>query len=272
MESGGSALCGALSGDRTAPFLCRHGRRALTQQQEAHKPQGRGSRQQAIDRGLQKRFGHRIQELRLKCGYSQEELSSVAGLNRTYLSDIERGEGNATLDVMSRLSVALGIELAQLFSGIYCGNIKTAHILVAGTPSGNQHFQEVLSSHEVTFCHQLKEAGRLLEECEFDIVICEVGFAQDRMFDLLRLLRLSERHKDTPVITVGASINQDSSTLLDQAMHIAVSAMGGSTFFQLNGVDSWSAGIGLAIQTNCRTVFSSPNQTSISQACSKRKQ
>jgi transcriptional regulator with XRE-family HTH domain len=207
----------------------------LTHQQEGQKEQGKGSRQQLIDKALQKRFGQRIHELRLKRGYSQEELSSVAGLNRTYLSDIERGEGNATLDVMSRLSSALGIELAQLFSGIYTSGTRVAHILVAGKVPGNERLLEVLNGHNVTFCHQLKEAGRMLEECDFDVVVCEMGFAEGRMFDLLRLLRLSERHKETPFITLGNQVTDDTCPLFNQAVRIAVSALGGSTFIQLNG-------------------------------------
>jgi transcriptional regulator with XRE-family HTH domain len=50
----------------------------------------------------------------MRAGYSQEELASRAGIHRTYIGGIERGERNPTLIMIHRLARALGIAPSQL--------------------------------------------------------------------------------------------------------------------------------------------------------------
>jgi transcriptional regulator with XRE-family HTH domain len=47
--------------------------------------------------------------LRKQKGLSQEELAFQAGINRNYVGQIERQEKSPTIDVIEKLSVALGI-------------------------------------------------------------------------------------------------------------------------------------------------------------------
>jgi len=47
---------------------------------------------------------------------SQEQLAERAGLDRTYVSGVERGRRNPTLDVLQRLANALGSDLDVLFA------------------------------------------------------------------------------------------------------------------------------------------------------------
>jgi transcriptional regulator with XRE-family HTH domain len=51
---------------------------------------------------------------RLALGISQEDLAGRAGLDRTYVSGIERGVRNPTLFILWRLANALGIKAQQL--------------------------------------------------------------------------------------------------------------------------------------------------------------
>jgi transcriptional regulator with XRE-family HTH domain len=51
---------------------------------------------------------------RKKCGLSQEELADLAGLHRTYIGSVERGEYNISIDNIERLARALGMEPADL--------------------------------------------------------------------------------------------------------------------------------------------------------------
>ena len=48
----------------------------------------------------------------------QRALAQLAGLDRTYVGSVERGERNVSLDNIERLAEALGIELADLFKRI----------------------------------------------------------------------------------------------------------------------------------------------------------
>lgn len=63
-----------------------------------------------------KKFGERVKELRLEKGISQEELAEKVNVHRTYIGFIERGERNPALLNIYKLSRALGVNLAVLFS------------------------------------------------------------------------------------------------------------------------------------------------------------
>lgn len=63
---------------------------------------------------VQKRFGTKLRALRADRGLSQEALADAAGLHRTYVSSVERGERNVTLVTIQRLADALGIRMSGL--------------------------------------------------------------------------------------------------------------------------------------------------------------
>jgi transcriptional regulator with XRE-family HTH domain len=58
----------------------------------------------------------RVRERRLELGISQEELALRAGLHRTYVSDIERGNRNIAITNLVRLADALELPVADIFS------------------------------------------------------------------------------------------------------------------------------------------------------------
>jgi transcriptional regulator with XRE-family HTH domain len=55
-----------------------------------------------------------IRQLRVKKAISQEALAELAGLHRTYLGSIERGERNVSIDNIGRLAGALGVTASEL--------------------------------------------------------------------------------------------------------------------------------------------------------------
>ena len=61
-------------------------------------------------------FGNRVREIRNDAGISQEELAFRAGIHRTYLGGIERGERNPSLKNIGRIAKALNIDIAKLFT------------------------------------------------------------------------------------------------------------------------------------------------------------
>ncbi|MBE6951185.1 MAG: helix-turn-helix transcriptional regulator [Ruminococcaceae bacterium] len=64
------------------------------------------------------RFGKAIRTLRCKERISQEELAYRCGLHRTYVSDVELGKRNVSLENIDRISQALNITLADLFTEV----------------------------------------------------------------------------------------------------------------------------------------------------------
>jgi transcriptional regulator with XRE-family HTH domain len=63
---------------------------------------------------LRKRFGQRVRELRNALGESQEAFADRCGFARTYMSRIERGGANPSLDAIETLATALKVNVADL--------------------------------------------------------------------------------------------------------------------------------------------------------------
>jgi transcriptional regulator with XRE-family HTH domain len=58
-----------------------------------------------------------LRRLRAERGVSQEELAHLAGLHRTYVGSIERGERNISIDNIAKLAKALGVSMSKLLEG-----------------------------------------------------------------------------------------------------------------------------------------------------------
>ncbi|MCJ7450021.1 MAG: helix-turn-helix domain-containing protein [Bacteroidales bacterium] len=67
---------------------------------------------------LQRVFGKVIKELRLQKKISQEKLAFDSDIDRTYISDIEKGDRNVSLLIIYRIAKALQISLSDLFKKI----------------------------------------------------------------------------------------------------------------------------------------------------------
>lgn len=60
------------------------------------------------------KFGEAVRQKRLSLGISQEELAVRAGVHRTYIGMIERGEKNITLKNIEKISNALSVSIHEL--------------------------------------------------------------------------------------------------------------------------------------------------------------
>jgi len=68
-----------------------------------------------MDKSILKFFGKKIRTIRLEQKLSQEELAYKAGLHRTYIGMIERGEKNISLLNIEKVAKALGVKIQELF-------------------------------------------------------------------------------------------------------------------------------------------------------------
>ncbi|WP_431261845.1 helix-turn-helix domain-containing protein [Roseateles chitinivorans] len=61
-------------------------------------------------------FGVAVRNSRVAAGATQEDLAHDAGIDRSYLSSVERGEQNIGLVHSSQIASALGMRLSELLS------------------------------------------------------------------------------------------------------------------------------------------------------------
>lgn len=59
-------------------------------------------------------FGRNVRAARKEKGWTQEQLAFEADIKRAYLSEIEGGKRNPTLDVVEKIAVALGVPVWHL--------------------------------------------------------------------------------------------------------------------------------------------------------------
>lgn len=64
---------------------------------------------------IQLEFGSKVRELRLKNGISQEKLAEYSNLHRTYISSVELGHRNVSLQNIKALADALNVPIQELF-------------------------------------------------------------------------------------------------------------------------------------------------------------
>lgn len=62
-------------------------------------------------------FAANVWRKRLELGLSQEELAEAAGVHRTYVGMLERGEKNVTIYNIERIAIALGVRPSALLEG-----------------------------------------------------------------------------------------------------------------------------------------------------------
>ncbi len=63
-------------------------------------------------------FGNKIRKTRQQMKMSQENLGFKSGLHRTYISEVELGRRNVSLENIRKISKALGIKISDMFRGL----------------------------------------------------------------------------------------------------------------------------------------------------------
>jgi transcriptional regulator with XRE-family HTH domain len=65
---------------------------------------------------IKQKVGNRIRELRKTLELSQEALALKAEVDRTYVTDVENGRRNVSLEILERLIKALNVSIAEFFN------------------------------------------------------------------------------------------------------------------------------------------------------------
>jgi len=73
------------------------------------------------EKPLLKSFGMRVKYIRKEAKISQEKLAEATQLHPTYISMIESGKTNPTLEIIVKLSKALNVEISDLLSNLSAG-------------------------------------------------------------------------------------------------------------------------------------------------------
>lgn len=63
-------------------------------------------------------FGYTVRKIRESKGISQEALAGLCDLHRTYVSDVELGKRNISLENIEKITIALDISLAAFFTEV----------------------------------------------------------------------------------------------------------------------------------------------------------
>ena len=100
---------------------------------------------------IAKVLGQRIRNYRNSKGLSQEKLAELSGCHPTYIGQIERGEKNATIESIEKISVALDISLSGLFEKLGGGKdgaqsipLQCYEFLSAKTKEEQEHIYRIL--------------------------------------------------------------------------------------------------------------------------------
>lgn len=73
---------------------------------------------------IKQKVGQRIKQLRKELELSQEALGLKAEVDRTYVTDVENGRRNVSLEILERIIKALNISIAEFFNGKEFKNYK----------------------------------------------------------------------------------------------------------------------------------------------------
>ena len=65
---------------------------------------------------IKEKFGHKVKELRENKGFSIEQLANISNVDRNYISDIEKGKRNVSIEIMEKIILALDTDFMEFFN------------------------------------------------------------------------------------------------------------------------------------------------------------
>lgn len=65
---------------------------------------------------IKEKFGQKVKTLREEKGFSIEYLANISNVDRNYISDIEKGKRNVSIEIIEKVITGLETDLAAFFS------------------------------------------------------------------------------------------------------------------------------------------------------------
>ena len=171
---------------------------------------------------LKRLFGTAIKGKRSELGISQEELADRAGLHRTYVSDVERGARNLSLESIEKLAHALELSISGLFERAHDGAAAANTVEVLLVEDEPLDVELTLSAfRKARFTNPIHVVHDGLEAVEFlfatgqyahrrdlllpGVILLDLNLPRLNGLDLLRQLKADRRMERIPVIVLTIS-------------------------------------------------------------------
>jgi CheY-like chemotaxis protein len=171
---------------------------------------------------LKRLFGTAIKGKRSELGISQEELADRAGLHRTYVSDVERGARNLSLESIEKLAHALELSISGLFDRAGDGGSNGQPLEVLLVEDEPLDVELTLSAFKkARFTNPIHVVRDGLEAMEFiygtgsysyrrdfhvpGVILLDLNLPTLNGLDLLRQLKADKWTEKIPVIVLTAS-------------------------------------------------------------------
>jgi CheY-like chemotaxis protein len=164
-------------------------------------------------------LGMAIKTQRASLGISQEELAHRAGLHRTYVSDLERGARNPSIESIEKLAGALQVSVSNLFEG--AGNGSSSRqmeeiLLVQDNPRDVDLTIRAFKKANITNPLKVARDGEEALDLVFAdanrgnlrrtlLILLDLNLPKISGLEFLRRIKADEQTQDIPVIILTAS-------------------------------------------------------------------
>jgi CheY-like chemotaxis protein len=170
-------------------------------------------------------LGAAIKAERSALGISQEELAYRADLHRTYISDVERGARNPSIESIEKIASALEISVSMLFKQAGAGSPAKQLVEILLVEDNPRDVQLILRGFEkakiTNPVHVVRDGGEALDFIfatgpythrrnarSPQIILLDLSLPKKSGIEVLRQIKANETTRDIPVIVLTAS-NRD---------------------------------------------------------------
>jgi CheY-like chemotaxis protein len=164
-------------------------------------------------------LGMAIRTQRTALGISQEELAYRAGLHRTYVSDLERGARNPSIESIEKLAGALQISVSKLFASTGNGTSSRQMVellLVEDDPTDVELTVRAFKKARITNpLHVVRDGAEALEFIFANadqknlqstvLVLLDLNLPKMSGLEVLRRIKADTRTQDIPIIVLTVS-------------------------------------------------------------------